>query len=62
MRVKGNTNTVLVGKPEGKTQLGRPTLRWEGNIKMDPREILWGDMDCFFWLRIETSGELVGTR
>jgi hypothetical protein len=26
---------VLVGKPEGKRQLGRPRLRWEGNIKMD---------------------------
>jgi hypothetical protein len=26
---------VLVGKPEGKRLLGRPTHRWEGNIKMD---------------------------
>jgi hypothetical protein len=25
----------LVGKPEGKRQLGRPRLRWEDNIKMD---------------------------
>jgi hypothetical protein len=23
-----------VGKPEGKRPLGRPRLRWEGNIKM----------------------------
>jgi hypothetical protein len=26
---------VLVGKPEGKKQLGRPRRRWENNIKMD---------------------------
>ena len=30
---------VLVGKSEGKTQLGRPRLRWEDNIKMDLREV-----------------------
>ena len=26
---------VLVGKPEGKKQLGRPRCRWEDNIKVD---------------------------
>jgi hypothetical protein len=26
---------VLVGKPEGKTPLGRPSRRWEDNIRMD---------------------------
>jgi hypothetical protein len=30
---------VLVGKPEGKRQLGRPRRRWEDNIKTDLREI-----------------------
>jgi hypothetical protein len=30
---------VLVGRPEGKRQLGRPRCRWECNIKMDIREI-----------------------
>jgi hypothetical protein len=30
---------VLVGRPEGKRPLGRPTRRWEDNIKMDLREI-----------------------
>ena len=30
---------VLVGKPEGKRQLGRPRRRWEGNIKMDLQEV-----------------------
>jgi hypothetical protein len=26
---------VLIGRPEGKRQLGRPKRRWEDNIKMD---------------------------
>ena len=30
---------VLVGKPEGKTPLGRPRPRWEGNIKMALQEV-----------------------
>jgi hypothetical protein len=30
---------VLVGRTEGKRALGRPRCRWEGNIKMDLREI-----------------------
>ena len=29
---------VLVGKPEGKRQLGRPRRRWEDNIKMSLTE------------------------
>jgi hypothetical protein len=33
---------VLVRKPEGKRSLGRPTLRWEDNIKMDLRQLLEG--------------------
>jgi hypothetical protein len=30
---------VLVGKHEGKRQLGRPRRMWEDNIKMELREI-----------------------
>jgi hypothetical protein len=30
---------VLVGRPEGKRPLGRPSCRWEDNIKLDLREI-----------------------
>jgi hypothetical protein len=30
---------VLVEKPEGKRQLGRPRRRWEYNIKMDIQEV-----------------------
>jgi hypothetical protein len=32
---------VLVGKPEGKTPLGRPRHRRESGIRMDLREIGW---------------------
>jgi len=30
---------VLVGKPEGKSPLGRPIHKWEDNNKMDLREV-----------------------
>ena len=36
---------VLVGKPEGKRQCGRPRRRWEDNIKMDFQEAGCGGMD-----------------
>jgi len=40
---------ILVGKPEGKRPLGRPRRRWEGNIKMDLREVGCGIMD---WIEL----------
>jgi hypothetical protein len=36
---------LLVGKPEGKRQLGRPRRRWVNNIRMDLGEVRWGCMD-----------------
>jgi hypothetical protein len=39
---KRNVYRVLVGKLEGQTRLGRPSRRWEDNIKMNLREIWWG--------------------
>ena len=33
---------VLVGKPEGKRQLGRPRRRREENIKKDLQEVEYG--------------------
>jgi hypothetical protein len=50
---KRNAYKILVGKPEGKRQLGRPRRRWVDNIKMDLREIR------LIWLRIGTSGGLL---
>jgi hypothetical protein len=40
---------VLVGKPEGKRQLGRPRRRWGDNIKADVQEVGFGDMD---WIEL----------
>jgi len=34
-----DVHRVLVTKPEGKRPLGRPRRRWEGNIKMNLREV-----------------------
>ena len=34
-----------MGKPKGKTPLGRPRRRWEDNIKMDLHEVGCGGMD-----------------
>jgi hypothetical protein len=45
MGAKGNAYTILLGMPERKRPLGRPKHMWEYNIKMDLREIGWGDMD-----------------
>jgi hypothetical protein len=39
----------LVGKPEGKTPLGRPRHRWEDNIKMELQEVGCGGMD---WIEL----------
>jgi hypothetical protein len=40
-----NAYKLLVGKPEGKIQLGRPRRRWVDDIKMDLLEIGWGGVD-----------------
>jgi len=51
---------VLVGKPEGKRQLGRPRRRWEDNINLKLQELgcggFWGGSS---WLRIGTGGGLL---
>jgi hypothetical protein len=39
MGEKRNKYRLLVGKPEGKTPLGRPRRRWVDNIKMELGEI-----------------------
>jgi hypothetical protein len=40
---------ILVGRPEGRRPLGRPRHRWEDNIKMDLREIGFGDVNWIHW-------------
>jgi hypothetical protein len=51
---KRNVCRLLVGKPEGKSPLGRPRRRWIDNIKMDLVEMRWCGVD---W--IGTGGELL---
>jgi len=36
---------IELGKPEGKRPLGRPSRRWEDNIKMAFQEVGCGGMD-----------------
>ena len=44
-----SAHRVLVGKPEGKRQLGRPRCRGEDNIKMGLKEVGCGGMD---WIEL----------
>jgi hypothetical protein len=44
-----NVYRVLMGKPEGKSPLGRPRRRWENGIRMYLREIDWGSVD---WIQL----------
>jgi hypothetical protein len=59
---------ILVGKPERKKSLGRPRRRWEGNIKIDFREIEWVCMDWIDlaqdrdqWRTLVNTGEPTGS-
>ena len=45
---------VLVGKPEGKRQLGRLKRRWGDNIKMDLQEVQFG---CTDWIELAQDGD-----
>ena len=42
-------HSVLVGKPEGKRPLGRPTRRWEDNIRIDLQEV---GGNCGDWMEL----------
>jgi hypothetical protein len=41
---KGNDYRILMGRPERKRPVGRPRHRQLDNIKLDCREIFWGDV------------------
>jgi hypothetical protein len=56
MGERGDVNRVLVGKPAGERQLGRPRRRWEDNIEMDFQEVGCGVWTGSIWLRIGTGG------
>jgi hypothetical protein len=41
--------SILVGKHEGKRQLGRPRRRWHENIRIDLREVEWEGVE---WIHL----------
>jgi hypothetical protein len=45
MGMKRSAYRLLVGKPEGKRQLGRLRRRWVDNIRKDLGEVGWVDVD-----------------
>jgi hypothetical protein len=53
---------ILVGRPEGRRPLGRPSRRQEDNIKTYLQEVDWGGgvaWTVLIWLRIGTGGGLL---
>jgi hypothetical protein len=44
-----NIYKIMVGKPEGKSSLGRTRRRWRDNTKIDLREIGWKVVD---WIHV----------
>ena len=49
--------SLLVGKPEGKTQFGRPRRRWENNIKMVLQKSGMGHgLDCSGSVQEQVTG------
>jgi hypothetical protein len=50
---------ILVGRPEGRRQLGRPRRRWDNNITMDLQEWDGRAWSGLIWLRIGTGGGLL---
>jgi hypothetical protein len=55
MGEKRNAYRLLVGKPEGKSLLGRPRRRWVANIKKDLGEIEWGGVD---WIGVAQDRDM----
>jgi hypothetical protein len=48
-RPNRNAYRILVRKPEGKRQFGRPKHKWEDTIKMDLKEIRCGGVE---WIHL----------
>ena len=48
-----------MGKPEGRSPLGRPRPRWEDNIKMDLQEVGCGGMD---WIKLAQDKVLMNRK
>jgi hypothetical protein len=55
---KTEDNTVVVGKPEGKSSLGTPRSRRGNTIKTDSKEINGRARSGLIWLRV---GQVAGS-
>jgi len=51
-----NVYKALMGKPEGKRPLRRPSHRWEDNIRMDLSEIDWEVVDLIYLVQDRDQG------
>jgi hypothetical protein len=51
-----NSYKILVGKPEGRRQLGRPLRKWKDNIRTYLRETGWEGVD---WMHLAPDRETV---
>ena len=56
---KRNAYQVLVGRPEGKSSLGRPRHRWEDNIETNLKKIRWEGVANLILLKMCSSGTLL---
>jgi hypothetical protein len=43
-----NAYKHLAGKPEGKKPLTRPSCRWEDDIRMDLRKVVWESVERMY--------------
>jgi hypothetical protein len=56
--VRGAYN-ILVGRPKRRRPLGRPGHKWEDNIKMDLREIGFGDVDWIHFAQVRDRWQVL---
>jgi len=56
---RGSPYSVMVGKPEGKRQSGRPRHRRNSNIQMNLQKSVGRTWIRLIWLRIGTSSGLL---
>jgi hypothetical protein len=59
MGERRNAYRDLVGRSEGRRSLARPRRRRENNIKMDLREVGWGEWTGSIWLMTMAGGGLL---
>ena len=63
MGAERDAHRILVGKPEGKTPLGRLQQRWEDNVRKDVGEAGFDrSQSGENWHKTEKNGVLVLTR